>query len=265
MSEQPRFVNSADGTPIACWWSGEGPPIVLVHGTTGDHNSFALAAPLLAERFSVCLVDRRGRGASGDTEPYDLDREFEDLAAVVDSVGEPAVLLGHSYGGDCALGASLIARNLRALILYEPSAGVFGAREEDVERIEASLAGGDRESALITTMRDVVGASDLEVQLVRSSPLWPLRMAAAHTVPRELRSERTHKLDPAAFRYFDVPTLVLVGTRSPAWAVAGSRAVAEGILGARLLELEGQGHSANLTSPRQFADAVREFVEELPD
>jgi len=104
-------VTSRDGTPIAYWRSGTGPPIVLVHGTTSAHWSWRFVAPLLANDFAVCALDRRGRGESGDTEDYALEREFEDVAAVVASLGEPAGLFGHSYGATVALGATGVGPN----------------------------------------------------------------------------------------------------------------------------------------------------------
>ena len=113
-------VTSIDGTPIAYWRSGQGPPLVLVHGTTADHSRWAPVLPTFEEHFSVCAIERRGRGGSGDSEDYAIEREFEDVAAVVDSFGEPAFLVGHSYGAICALEASLLTPGVRKLVLYEP-------------------------------------------------------------------------------------------------------------------------------------------------
>ena len=119
-------VTSKDGTPVAYWRSGEGPPLVLVHGTTADHSRWAPVLQAFERHFSVCAVDRRGRGGSGDSEEYALEREFEDVAAVVDSLGEPVNLLGHSYGAVCALEAALLTSNVRKLVLYEPGMNVNG-------------------------------------------------------------------------------------------------------------------------------------------
>src|SRR5262245_15334434 len=96
-------VTSRDGTPIGYERSGQGPPLILVHGTTADHSRWAPVLPALSERFTVSAVDRRGRGASGDAPIYAIEREFEDVAALVDAVGGPVYLLGHSYGALCAL------------------------------------------------------------------------------------------------------------------------------------------------------------------
>jgi pimeloyl-ACP methyl ester carboxylesterase len=109
-------VTSKDGTPIAYWQSGQVPPLVLVHGTAADHGRWAPVLPAFEERSTVCAVDRRGRGGSGDPEEvYVIEREFEDISAVVDSLGEPTILLGHSYGALCALEAALLTTNVRKL------------------------------------------------------------------------------------------------------------------------------------------------------
>ena len=97
----PETVVSADGTPLALWRSGEGPPLVLVHGAAADHSRWAPVLPALEERFTVHQFDRRGRGERGDAADYSLAREFEDVVAVVESAGADVNLLGHSHGS-CA-------------------------------------------------------------------------------------------------------------------------------------------------------------------
>lgn len=115
-----QTVISKDGTRIAFWRSGSGPPLLLVHGATADHTTtWRFVLPELEQHFAVYAMDRRARGSSGDTLPYDLQREAEDVVAVVESIGEPVNLLGHSYGGLCAIEAALLTENLRRLILYE--------------------------------------------------------------------------------------------------------------------------------------------------
>src|SRR3712207_4033192 len=119
-------VTSVDDTPIAYWRSGEGPPLVLVHGTAADHIRWTPVLPVFEQHFTVYAIDRRGRGGSDDSGDYAIEREFEDIAAVVDSLGEPAFLLGHSYGALCALEAALLTRNVRKLMLYEPPMDASG-------------------------------------------------------------------------------------------------------------------------------------------
>ena len=115
-----QTATSRDGTHIAFWRSGGGPPLFLVHGTTADHTTtWRFVLPELQQHFMVYAMDRRGRGDSGDCPGYDLQREAEDLAAVADSIGAPVSLLGHSHGALCAIEAALITTNVRRLILYE--------------------------------------------------------------------------------------------------------------------------------------------------
>src|ERR671915_2340148 len=152
-------VTSADGTPIACWRSGEGPPLVLVHGAAANHGRWSPVLPALEERFTVYAIDRRGRGGSGDGDGYTMEREAEDIASVVDSIGEPVNLLGHSYGALLALEATLLTQNIRKLVLYDP--GIEAGEEiypsEVIERLEALLEAGDRGEGVATTKRDVAG------------------------------------------------------------------------------------------------------------
>jgi pimeloyl-ACP methyl ester carboxylesterase len=113
-------ATSADGTAIAYEQGGAGPHLVLVHGTTANRTRFASIRPRLQQHFTVTTMDRRGCGDSGDSPDYAIDREFADVVAVVNAVGAPAVLFGHSYGALCALGGAMRTDKLAGLILYEP-------------------------------------------------------------------------------------------------------------------------------------------------
>ncbi len=114
-----ELITSKDGTPIACWHSGTGIPLLLIHGTTGDHSTWVSTLTELQQYFSVWTMDRRGRGHSGDANSYVFERECEDVAAVVDAIGGSVNLLGHSFGGLCALEATFLTANVNKLILYE--------------------------------------------------------------------------------------------------------------------------------------------------
>ena len=133
-----RHVASLDGTRIAVHRSGEGPPLVLVHGAAADHSRWRPVLPALERRFTVLAVDRRGRGGSGDAAAYALEREVEDVVAVVEAAGEPVALLGHSHGAVCALEAARLTGGVRALVLYEPPLGFV--------RWPAGVAGDSRRS-----------------------------------------------------------------------------------------------------------------------
>jgi pimeloyl-ACP methyl ester carboxylesterase len=168
-------VVSKDGTPIAYERSGEGPPLVLVHGTTSDRSTWEPVLPELQKHFTVYAGDRRGRGESGDGggSAYDIEREFEDVVAVIDSIGEEVCLLGNSYGAICALEAALRSNRVRRLVLYEggfPVAeGTELYRPEVLDSVRSSLEAGDLEGALTTFYRDMVLLSPEEIEMLRSS------------------------------------------------------------------------------------------------
>ena len=258
-------VTSRDGTPIASWRSGEGPPLVLVHGTASDHSRWAPVLPAFEQRHSVYAIDRRGRGASGDAEHYAIEREFEDVAAVVDSLGEPVNLLGHSHGGLCALEAALLSHNVRALALYEPPFRTVGAAEinpsEVIERLETLLQAGDRDEVVATTARQVAGQPPEVVASMRSQPSYPARMAAAHTIPRELRAVNTYRFDPERFRNLSVPTLLLNGSESPPGYRLAVEAVDAALPDSRVVVMPGQGHGAIDTGTDLFTAEVLRFTE----
>jgi pimeloyl-ACP methyl ester carboxylesterase len=253
-------VTSADGTRIAYERSGSGRPLVLVHGTSVERFSFRFVEPLLTKRFTLYAVDRRGRGDSGDsTDGYSIEQEFADVATVVDSLAEPADLLGHSYGA--TVGAAPLARNLRRLIVYEPAPGIRQADPDLLSRLEALLAEGEREQLLSVFLTEVGLDPDALAQL-RASPIWAVRVAAAHTIPRELRAEESYRPDARAFAQLAVPVLLLLGSESPEWAEKGTKVVQSVLPDSRLALLEGEGHIAIMTAPELVADEVARFLGE---
>jgi pimeloyl-ACP methyl ester carboxylesterase len=256
-------VASKDGTPIAFERCGSGPPLVLVHGTTASHTRWLPVLPALAEEFSVYAIDRRGRGASGDADNYAIEREFEDVAAVVDSLDEPVNLLGHSYGAICALEATLLTGNVAKLILYEPPVAVSGAlaaRDDVSLRLHALLDAGDREGVVATFMQEVVGMPDHELQRYKALPAWPARVAAAHTLPREDQGQKQYRFLPERFAQMRVPTLLLLGGDSPVAFGDATRAVDAALPDSRIAVLPGQQHIAIDTAPELFTGEVLAFL-----
>jgi pimeloyl-ACP methyl ester carboxylesterase len=256
-------VTSKDGTRIACWRSGEGSPLVLIHGTAADHSRWRPVLPAFEERFTVCAVDRRGRGGSGDSDDYAIEREFEDVSAVVDSLGEPVNMLGHSYGALCALEAALLAMNVRKLVLYDPGIEVAGQEiypHEVIERLEALLGAGDRDGVVATTMREVAGLPPETVEYMRSQSIWQARLDAAHTIPRELRAVKAYGLDAKRFRDLELPTLLLSGGDSPAALKKAAEAVDEKLPNSRMVVMSGQGHAAMDTGTNLFTTEVLRFL-----
>jgi pimeloyl-ACP methyl ester carboxylesterase len=258
-------VTSKDGMPIAYRRSGAGAPLVLIHGTSASHTRWKPVLPALETHFSVYAVDRRGRGESGDAPGYAMEREFEDVAAVVDSIGDGVDLLGHSFGAICSLEAALLTRRVRKLILYEPLIRVESAPiypEGTIDHLQALLDAGDRERVVTTFMREVVRMPPRQLELVKASPAFPARLAAAHTLPRELRTEEQYRLAPARFKAVGAPTLLLLGSDSPSFFKAGIEAVHAALPNSRIKVLPGQQHIAMDTAPDLFVREVSAFLSE---
>ena len=257
-------VTSSDGTPIAFWRTGAGPPLLLVHGATADHTTtwrFVLAE--LERHFTVHVMDRRGRGESRDTPPYDLQREAEDVTAVVDSIaavlGRPVSVLGHSYGALCAIEAALLTPNLSRMALYEgvPLSGSDYYAPGILDRLDALLDAGKTEEVLVAILRDVVQMSLTEIEVLRSQKdAWATRLRNAPTVPRELRAEQRYVFEPGRFGEVAVPITLLVGEESPSRELANARAVAAALPHSRVVILPGQEHLAMYTAPGEFANQV---------
>lgn len=259
-----RFdVRSADGTPLAVWIDGDGPPLVMVHGALSDHTRFAPLVDELRAGVTTFSMDRRGRGASGDAPAYAIEREFEDVAAVVDAVaaraGGPVALWGHSYGADCAMGGAALTGNVHHLVLYEPGLG-FRYPKASIEEVEKELAAGDREAAITALLVGVMGATAEEIDAMRSSPLWPTRLATVPTLPRELRAEDGWVYRRGQFDAITAPTLLLAGSESPPAQNQATDRAAAAIPGARIRVLEGQGHFALQSAPGTVAAIIREFM-----
>jgi pimeloyl-ACP methyl ester carboxylesterase len=259
-------ITSQDGTRIAFWRSGKGPPLLLVHGMSADHTTtWRFVLPELERRFTVYAMDRRGRGGSGDAPDYDLQREAEDVAAIVDSIDEPVNLLGHSYGGLCAIEAALLTANLRRLILYEgvPLRGAEGYEPGFIDRLETMLQAGDTEGVLMTMLRELAAMSPEEIERMRSqSDAWAVRLGNAPTLPRESRAEERYTFAPERFINMRTPTLLLVGEASPSRELRNAEGVADALPNARVVVLPGQQHTAMYTAPDVLAREVTRFLEE---
>ncbi len=244
------------------WRSGDGPPLVLVHGTTVSHTDWTPVMPRLREQFTVYAIDRRGHGASGDAPEYALQREFEDVAAVVDSVGQPAFLVGHSFGGLCSLEAALLTPNIRKLVLYEPPIRTSDDfRPPDiVERIQAFLDAGQPDEVLATFLEEIAGQDPRRVALQRRTPAWRSRAATAPAVAREVRT--THWYDVRAERFAElrVPVLLLQGGDSPPRHVRVTKLLARSLPDVRVVELPGQTHIAMHTATQLFVDEIVRFL-----
>ena len=259
-------VTAPDGTRITYQRSGEGPPLVLVHGSLDDRSTWAHLVPAFAPHFTVYSVDRRGHGESDATDAarYTIELEFDDIAAVVHSIRQPAYLLGHSFGAICALGAALRADNVRKLILYEPPIpippGQLLATARTLLEFAYLLSIGDRDGAAVTFAREVVKVSQEEIDAARSSPAWQIAMDAAHTLLYEMRAVDRYVFDPDGLQKLTMPTMLLLGSESPSYLQAATRALEAALSNSRVDVLQGQGHLAMYTSPELFLREVIRFL-----
>jgi pimeloyl-ACP methyl ester carboxylesterase len=251
-------VTTPGGVRIACEVSGEGPPLVLVHGATSARWSFDAVRPRLEGRFTVIAIDRRGRGDSTDGDEYSLSHECDDVAAVVRDAGPGALLFGHSYGGLVAAGSAR-QLDLPRLALYEPAVGRGLTNAETIDRWERLIEADERDTVLREFLREIAGYDEAAIDELAGSPVWELRRGIVPTLPRELRAALAHRFDAEALGTLDLPVLMLVGTESPDWAVRSVAAHAEAIPKAETRTLEGQGHSANVSAPDLLAAELERF------
>lgn len=253
-------ITSADGTNLAARHSGHGSPMVLVHGANGDLDTFALIEGLLAERHSVWVYSRRGRGGSGDGPDYGLEREVEDVLAVLAAAGDHAHLVGHSGGAAYSLLAAMQWPSLRSLVLYEPP--LHGDRFDPIvgDRVQAALDAGDPDRAL-EIIFPAVGVVEEEVQIIRSLPdVWARACEGVRLVPREIRIayeaiDRLTASDPP-----DIPTLYLYGEQTDAPVFATPVELAELLPKAQLHGLPEQRHLGFAFDPTSFAQVVLNFT-----
>jgi pimeloyl-ACP methyl ester carboxylesterase len=256
-------ISAADGSPIAVWVAGRGPALVMVHGSIADHTTFDSFVAVLGEYFTTYAMDRRGFGATPDVSRYTIEVDFADVAAVVDEVaaraGEPIVLWGHSYGANCAMGGAARSAHVAHLVVYEPSLGL-PYPPGSIEHIEAALADGDHDAAIVSVLVDILGMAADEVDALRADPLWPVRLAAAPTVPRECRVEQDWVYRPGQFDTITAPTLLLTGSDSVPDIIDTTQRAAAAIPSADIRVLRGHGHFAHKTDPAMVTALIRDFV-----
>jgi pimeloyl-ACP methyl ester carboxylesterase len=264
-----EFLVSADGTRIAFQRQGSGPALILVDGAMcyrGQGPNDSLAS-LLANDFTVFTYDRRGRGESGDTAPYTVEREIDDLDALVKEAGGSVDLYGISSGGALALEAVNAGLAVRRLALYELPFVVDGSRRiipADYEStMDAHIAAGRRAAAVSLFMRVGVGLPAFVVGMMRLMPVWPRLKAVAHTLPYDTSFtaplQRGKALPADRWSNVHVPVAVIAGGKSPGWMRTAMRALAEALPGATHTTLPGQTH---IVKPDALAPVLREFFEE---
>ncbi len=249
-------VTSADGTPIGLLTAGEGPALLLVHGGMGCIESWPPLWGRLTSRWSVTAMDRRGRGTSGDTGPYDLAREYQDIAAVAASLG-PVDVFAHSIGATCALGAAASGAAVRRLALYEPP-GPQTAPKEWRERVTALIADGKPGLAMVSFLREM-GMSATQIDELKNAPRdYDVLPIVSATMPREALALATVDVTALAAGV-TIPVMLLLGTQSPGWAHDLTGALAGALPQSTLAVLDGQGHDAIDSAPELLADRLAGF------
>jgi pimeloyl-ACP methyl ester carboxylesterase len=252
-------VRSADGTMIAFDRVGDGPPVVLVCGGSVDRSDDAPLAERLASSFTVFNYDRRGRGDSGDTPPYAIEREVEDAGAVIEAAGGTANLWGSSSGAALALICAEQGLPISKLALWEPPyipEGVPRPPAGQVEQYETMVAEDRRGDAVEYFMSRVVGMPPEFVAGARSQPWWGKTEALAHTLAYDARimGDYTIPLDRAAS--VKVPTAVLAGGADMPWMRDTATSLADALPNGEARFLDGQGHDVD---PAVLATALEEF------
>jgi pimeloyl-ACP methyl ester carboxylesterase len=264
-------VTSTDGTTIAYDRTGAGPTVILVDGALcfRAFGPMAALAALLAPHCTVVTYDRRGRGESGDTPPYAVAREVEDLAALLTAVGGATGVYGISSGAFLALAAARrLPNQIIRLALYEPPASLDAAaiqRFQDYRAdLDALLAAGRRGDAVARFMR-LVGAGLAESEhaapqdagaSLRQTSLWPLFEAVAPTLAYDAAAMGDSAVPLEQAAGVAVSLLALAGGASPAWMQQAARAIAEAAAQGRYAVLEGQTHEV---AAEALAPVLTEF------
>ena len=255
-------VQSSDGTAIAFDRSGEGPPVICVPGMF-QHRAIdpgrAELAALLAPRFTVFHYDRRGRGDSGDTQPYAVEREVEDLGALIEEAGGAAALYGLSLGGALALEATARGLAVTRLAVYEPPFTDDDGNVDPSDELTAGIAelvqAGRRGDAVALFMTGS-GVPAETVEQMRQAPFWAGLESVAHTMPYDMTLMGDASLLSERVPTVAVPTLVLDGGASEPWARRSADAVAAAVPGAERRTLEGQTHEV---ASEPLAPVLAEF------
>jgi pimeloyl-ACP methyl ester carboxylesterase len=258
-------VMSNDGTVIAFDRSGQGSAVILVGGAFQyraiDPPTAQLAA-LLAQHFTVFHYDRRGRGESGDTQPYAVEREVEDLEALIHEAGGSAFVFGMSSGGVLALEAAARGLAITKLAVYELpfNSGDEHARqaaERYTQQLAALLNEGRRGDAVALAMT-TWGAPPEAMAGMRQAPIWPLFEAVAPTLAYDDAIMGDGSVPTALLASITVPTLVMDGGASPAFMHNAAQATAHALPNGQRHTLEGQTHDV---APQVLAPVLVEFFQ----
>lgn len=255
-------VRSSDGTQIGSVTVGSGAPLVLVHGAWNWHEHWLRVAEELAGSHTCWVMDRRGRGSSGDGDGYSLDREIEDIIAVLDTAGPNASLLGHSSGGIYALETAR-RESVERLIVYEPPLRWAEQRDPNgmVERIRNLVDADQNEEATEKFFIEEVGLDEEGLTFLKTQPEWQPMVELAPICIREWDAILDAELSVERYRELSTPTLVLAGGENLDNPSMATESLAATLPNARTTVFEGHGHRAHITDPTLVANEVRDFLD----
>ena len=290
MNTTVESVTSADGTRIALEWTGSGPselasalertgsgpsglasglasalaPVILIGGAYNDRSTMAALAATLAPDFTVITYDRRGRGDSTNNDrDFDVNREFDDLAAVIERAGGRASVFGHSSGGVLAAGGALRGLPIDRLAVYEPSYIPGTARHRpshDLYQRLIQLIGQDRrDDAVALFQTEAVGLPAAVIEGMRASDHWGWFTGLAHTLPYDVALHGDYEPPAERLAALRIPVLAVDGSNSEDWVHAGTRAVADAAPGGRYVTLDGQDHGV-LHHPEALRPVLSNFL-----
>jgi pimeloyl-ACP methyl ester carboxylesterase len=243
----------SDGTWIAVEEGGNGPSLLLVHGSGSLRKAWGRVAPLLQPQFRTYAMDRRGHGDSTDGAAYSLAREAEDVVQVAAQLPEPVFVLGHSYGGIVTLEALKGDDRFKRVVLYEPPVPVpGGVGRQSPKPVCDAVAAGNDEGALISFFTDYAHLPPPVIAGLRNDPSWPQRIKLAPTLCREVRAVGQYHFDPASFAQVRTPMMFFLGSESAKPMATSVRTVAEA-LHSTVTTLPGQQHDAMYTAPDLLA------------
>ena len=256
-----KTVRSADGTVIAFDRLGEGPPIILSAGAFNDRSTTAPLAAALQRRFTVLNYDRRGRGDSGDSGVYSIEREIEDLEALVVEAGGTVALFGYSSGAVLALHAAASGLAVANLALYEPPFLIDESRPRPgadlAERLAVLVSEGRRGDAVELYQSEGIGLPGEVVVQLRDAPFRPGLEAIAHTLVYDATITGDLTMPTSLISSIDVPSLLIDGEQSWGFLRSATRAVADAMPQGRLCTLVGEAHEIN---PEVTASVLEEFL-----
>jgi pimeloyl-ACP methyl ester carboxylesterase len=269
MQPAQKNVTSKDGTRIAYEQTGTGPVVIVVAAALADRGGTTRLAKHLAERFTVINYDRRGRGKSTDTQPYAVEREVEDIEALIDANGGSAFVFGSSSGSVLALeAANKLGAKIKKLFMYEPPFIIDNSHpampDDFIQQVNRLVAADKRNDAVKLFFAKGMGIPAFAVTLMRFlMPGWSKMAAIAHTLPYDLTilaGTQTGKPLPAErWAHVTSPTMVMVGSKSEAFFHDGAKALASLIPSVQYASLEGHDHSAILMAAKALADAAGQF------